>query len=155
MWKTFWGDDFDRLAPSNSKAVVPGNWRMEVTPSEAAADDRFLHVLEIGDRGAAPLDRVEPLEGHRLVGAVAGAVIVLFARDREPPLDGEVTLPNTDLRALYVAGLQPGGTYELQWTTLGIPRGRSLEVADEAGVVHLETRERPAERLRLRLQSPP
>ena len=55
MWRTFWGADFDRLSPSNRRAVVPGAWRVEVSPTAAARDDRFLHALEIGDKTAPPL----------------------------------------------------------------------------------------------------
>ena len=27
MWRTFWGEDFAQLSPSNRRAVVPGGWR--------------------------------------------------------------------------------------------------------------------------------
>ena len=53
MWKTFW-DGIDRLSPSNRRAVVPGGWRMEVSPAAPSKEDVFLHVLEIGDRDATP-----------------------------------------------------------------------------------------------------
>jgi hypothetical protein len=166
MWKTFWGQELERLEPSNSRHVVPGGWRMEVSPSEPALDDRFLHLLEIGDRDAhAPgLTRIEPLEGSRLAGAVAGDVVLLFAVDPQPPIDGEVTLPQAQAQAnanananaavpreVYITGLQPNATYELQWTTLGIPKGRLAETADEGGVLHVSLGAKPAERLRLRL----
>src|SRR6185369_13210433 len=47
MWKTFWGDDFEKLLPSNTRAVVPATWRVEVSPAKPAREDFFLHVLEI------------------------------------------------------------------------------------------------------------
>ena len=50
--------------------------------------------------------------------------------------------------------VQAQATYEVQWTTLGIPKGRQTEAADEGGVLHLSIGEAPAERLRLRLISP-
>ncbi|HMH02444.1 MAG TPA: heparinase II/III family protein, partial [Terriglobales bacterium] len=34
MWKSFWGDDFSEILSSNHKNVVPGAWRVEVSPSE-------------------------------------------------------------------------------------------------------------------------
>ena len=64
MWKTFW-DGIDRLSPSNRRAVVPGGWRMEVSPVEPSKEDVFLHVLEIGDRGDARALRVEAHRGPR------------------------------------------------------------------------------------------
>ncbi len=151
MWKTFWGDDFTRLARSNAKGVVPGSWRMEVTPVESSADDRFLHVLEIGDRGAPGARHVEALDGALLSGAIVDDLVVLFARSETPATDGEITLPSPGIRELFVAGLRPNVSYELQWTTLGIPKGAVTARADEAGVlkVTLEAPGAPAERLRL------
>ena len=68
MWKTFW-DGIDRLSPSNRRAVVPGGWRMEVSPAAPSKEDVFLHVLEIGDRDATPARRVAAIEGSGLAGA--------------------------------------------------------------------------------------
>src|SRR4029453_1364557 len=68
MWQTFWGGDMQRLEPSNRRAVVPGGWRIEVSPRRPARDDVFLHALEIGDRGTSP-KRVEGVLGHHLDGA--------------------------------------------------------------------------------------
>ena len=174
MWKAFWGPSFDRLAPSNSKAVVPGGWRMEITPTEPAVEDRFLNLLEIADQNqdvtpsataSAPtpavtpsptpahaLAHVEAIEGHRLAGVAAGGTVLLFATDPEPAPDGEVTIPQAarDVTDVYIAGLQPDTRYELQWTTLGIPRGRQVETADEGGVLHTALTGAPADRLRLR-----
>jgi len=42
MWKTFWGEDFDRILSSNRKNVVPGAWRIEVSPSVPAEEDLFF-----------------------------------------------------------------------------------------------------------------
>src|SRR5262249_6608264 len=36
MWQTFWGGDMQRLSPSNRRAVVPGAWRIEVSPAAPA-----------------------------------------------------------------------------------------------------------------------
>ena len=40
MWKTFW-DGIDRLSPSNRRAVVPGAWRMEVSPGSRRRGGRL------------------------------------------------------------------------------------------------------------------
>jgi hypothetical protein len=139
MWKTFWGEDLERLSPSNRRAVVPGAWRIEVSPREAARDDVFLHVLEIGDRGAAPL-RVEGVtQAKGLAGAVvAEEATVLLSTLSTPLEEGEATLPDTASARLLLAGLVPGATYDLQLTSgfaPGAPVWRLTAEANDAGVL--------------------
>jgi len=138
MFRTFWGQDFNRLSPSNRRAVVPGGWRMETTPAAASRDDVFLHVLEIGDTGAAPL-RIERVSGHGLAGAVvAGEAAVLMATGSEPLREAEVTLPDVASRFVLVAGLTPRGRYDLQLTSgfaPGSPVWRLEAEANDQGVL--------------------
>jgi len=139
MWKTFWGEDLERLAPSNRRAVVPGGWRIEVTPRTPSRDDVFLHVLEIADRGAAPL-RIEPLvQGKGLAGAVVAAeAAVLLATAFGPFEEGEATLPDVPSASLVVAGLVPGALYDVQLTSgfaPGAPVWRLQTEASDGGVL--------------------
>ena len=138
MWRTFWGQDFGRLSPSNRRAVVPGAWRMEVTPAVAARDDVFLNVLEIGDVGTAAL-RIERVNGHGLAGAlVAGEAAVIFATASERMTEGEITLPDVASRFLLLAGLVPGARYDMQLTSgfaPGSPVWRLQAEANDAGVI--------------------
>ncbi|HEV7499849.1 MAG TPA: hypothetical protein VGQ33_07595, partial [Vicinamibacteria bacterium] len=139
MWQTFWGGDFTKLARSNRRSVVPGAWRIEVSPRQPARDDVFLNVLEIGDRGAAPL-RIEPIaEGKGLAGAVvAGEATVLLATGREPLLEGEATVPDVPSSFLLLTGLVPGAAYDVQLTSgfaPGVPVWRVQAEADDAGVL--------------------
>jgi hypothetical protein len=129
MWTTFW-DGIERLSPSNRRAVVPGGWRIEVSPTIPSKQDVFLHVLEIGDRDARPPRRVESIEGHALDGAaVEGESTVLFA-DGDA---GEATLPDVRTPRLLLAGLAPGAAYEIQVTS-GFAPGSPVWRADaEAG----------------------
>ena len=130
-WKTFW-DGIDRLSPSNRRAVVPGAWRMEVSPATPSTEDIFLHVLEIGDRGVAGTKRVEAIEGHELAGAaIEGDAVVLFA-DGEGT-DREATLPDVKTRALLLAGLGPGAPYEIQVTSGFAPGAPVWRATAEAG----------------------
>ncbi len=129
MWKTFW-DGIERLSPSNRRAVVPGGWRMEVSPVEPSREDVFLNVLEIGDRGDAHGLRVVGIEGHALAGAaIEGDAVVLFASAGE----GEATLPDVKTRSLLLAGLEPGATYEVQVTSSFAPGAPAWRGAAEAG----------------------
>jgi hypothetical protein len=134
MWKTFW-DGIDRLSPSNRRAVVPGAWRMEVSPVAPSKEDAFLHVLEIGDRDATPARRVAGIEGSGLAGAaIEGEAVVLFAS----AVSGEATLPDVKTRTLLLAGLEPGSSYEVQVTSSfapGAPVWRAeVEAGDESTV---------------------
>jgi len=131
MWRTFWGEDLGRLSPSNRRAVVPGAWRMEVSPVEARKQDVFLHVLEIGDRDQGRARKVMAVEGHGLVGAVIeGEAVVLFA-DTEGA--GEATLPDLATRSLLVAGLEPRAPYEIQATSGVAPGSPVWRAEAEAG----------------------
>jgi hypothetical protein len=130
MWKTFW-DGIDRLSPSNRRAVVPGGWRMEVSPVTPSKDDVFLHVLEIGDRDAKPARRVEAIEGHALDGAaVDGEAVVLFAAGDD---GAEATLPDLPTRSLLLVGLAAGAPYQIQVTSGFAPGAPLFRASVEAG----------------------
>jgi hypothetical protein len=134
MWKTFWGEDLGRLSPSNRRAVVPGAWRMEVSPAEPSRDDVFLSVLEIGDRDASAPRRVLAVEGHGLVGAaVEGTSTVLFASGEGALGGGEATLPDLATRGLLIAGLEPRASYEVQVTSAFAPGAPVFRTEAEAG----------------------
>jgi hypothetical protein len=138
MWMTFW-DGVGRLSPSNRRAVVPGGWRMEVSPATPGKEDVFLNVLEIGDRGVAGTRQVSALEGHGLTGAaVEGDAVVLFADG--PLTDGEATLPDVKTTALLLTGLEPGASYEVQVTSgfaPGAPVWRSTAEAGDESTMRL------------------
>jgi heparin/heparan-sulfate lyase len=151
MWLTFWGADLARLAPSNRRAVVPGAWRIEVSPAAPSRDDVFLHVLEIGDKDAPPL-RVEAVRGHGLEGAVVGGEAAVLLATAEAA-EGEATLPDVATAFLLVAGLVPGARYDLQLTSgfaPGAPVWRLTAQASDAGVIQAPWAEKNG-RLRLRL----
>jgi len=162
MWKTFWGDDFDKLLPSNTRAVVPAAWRVEVSPAKPAKEDFFLHVLEIGDRGDTRAPRVELVDGSNLIGAlVEGGTITLFATTDGPVTGGEVTIPAVETNWLLITGLKPHAKYELQMTGgranwrgglfNGVPGGNYIGTANDSGVMYLPFKGQKDGRLRLRL----
>jgi hypothetical protein len=151
MWKTFW-DGIERLSPSNRRAVVPGAWRIEVSPATASKEDVFLHVLEIGDRDAKPKKHLAAIEGHALDGAsIAGEAVVLFATPGAA--SAEATLPDVSTRSLLLVGLDPGAAYELQVTSgfaPGAPVFRAREAAGGEGTLLLSWDGVRDGRLRLR-----
>jgi hypothetical protein len=139
MWTTFWGGDMTRLSPSNRRSVVPGSWRIEVSPKAPARDDVFLHVLAIGDRGATPLRIDTVAAGKGLAGAVvAGEAAVLLSTGSTPLEEGEATVPDTPSTVLLVTGLMPGASYDVQLTSAfapGVPVWRVQAEANDSGVL--------------------
>jgi len=113
----FWGDDFSKISPSNRKNVVPGAWRIEVSPSIPAAEDFFLHVFEIGDTGATGKTRNELIDGVNFLGAASeGGPFVLFSISDTGSQGGEASLPDLACDSLIVSGLLPDTVYELRLT---------------------------------------
>jgi len=162
MWKTFWGDDFEKLLPSNTRAVVPAAWRVEVSPAKPAREDFFLHVLEIGDKGDARAPRVELVDGSGLVGAlIEGGTVTLFATGEGVVTDGEATIPDVETANLLISGLKPHEKYELQMTGgranwrgglfNGVPAGTFIATANESGVLYVPFKGQKDGRLRLRM----
>jgi len=166
MWKTFWGDDFNKLLPSNTRAVVPAAWRVEVSPLRPAKEDFFLHVMEIGDRDDARAPKIELVDGSNLTGAVVeGGTIAVFATIDNPVTEGEITIPDVETGSLLITGLRANSKYELQMTGgranwrgglfNGVPIGIYIGDANASGVLYLPFKGRKEGRLRLRLVSSP
>jgi heparin/heparan-sulfate lyase len=162
MWKTFWGDDFEKLLPSNTRAVVPAAWRVEVSPAKPAPEDFFLHVLEIGDKGDPRAPKVELVDGVNLIGAlIEGGTVTLFATGEGVVTEGEVTIPDVETANLLISGLRPHAKYELQMTGgranwrgglfNGVPGGTFIGAANESGVLYAPFKGQKDGRLRLRI----
>lgn len=116
MWKTFWGEDFSQISSSNRQNVVPGGWRIEVSPSVPAEEDFFLHVLEIGDLGTTGKRRVALIEGVNFAGAVSQhGPCALFATSESANRGGEVSLPGLACTSLTLSSLQPNAVYQLRF----------------------------------------
>jgi heparin/heparan-sulfate lyase len=162
MWKTFWGEDFEKLLRSNTRAIVPAAWRVEVSPAKPAKEDLFLHVLEIGDKGDPRAPKVELVDGVNLVGAlIEGGTVALFATTEDVVTEGEVTIPNIETSTLLISGLKPHAKYELQMTGgranwrgglfNGVPAGMLVGTANGSGVLFAPFQGQKDGRLRLRL----
>jgi hypothetical protein len=163
MWKTFWGEDLDRISPSNMLHVVPGAWRIEISPSQPSKDDLFLNVLEIGGKGAGKNLHVELADGSNLAGAsIAGQALALFATSELPVINGEVTVPDAETETLIATGLKPESKYQLdltdgkaQTSAGGLFQGVLLWSAtadtDRSGVLRIPFKGHKDGRLRLHL----
>ena len=162
MWKTFWGEDFEKLLRSNTRAVVPAAWRVEVSPAKPAKEDFFLHVLEIGDKGDPRSPKVELVDGVNLIGGlIEGGTVTLFATTPDVVTEGEVTIPNLETTHLLISGLKPLAKYELQMTGgranwrgglfNGVPGGTFIATANSSGVLFIPFQGQKDGRLRLRI----
>jgi hypothetical protein len=121
MWKLFWGEDFNKILSSNHKNVVPGGWRIEVSPAVPAEEDCFLHVLEIGDAGKTGQKRTQLLDGVHFQGAAwEGGAMVLFSTAGSMVSSGEVSLPDLACESLIITSLQPNCVYELTFGGLNL-----------------------------------
>ena len=109
------------MEKSNRKNVVPGSWRIEVSPAIAAEEDFFLHVFEIGDRGTTGKPRAELIDGVNFKGAAfeKGAT-VLFSSAGAVIDEGEVSLPDLACNSLVVTSLAPEVIYELSLGGLNV-----------------------------------
>ena len=81
--KEFWvfGENYPNAAttrpdPCNER----GEWRVEVTPKTAVAEDCFLNVIQVMDNTVTPLP-VQKIDGEKVVGAAVGGRTVIFSRD--------------------------------------------------------------------------
>ncbi|HEY8560348.1 MAG TPA: heparinase II/III family protein [Pyrinomonadaceae bacterium] len=163
MWKTFWGEDFEKLAASNTRAVVPAAWRVELSPANASKEDLFLNVLEIGDRSdAKPALKTALADGANLTGAVMeNGLLAAFSTVDGFLTHGELTVPETPAKNLLLTGLKPFGKYELQLTGgragwrgglyQGVFQWQTAAAANQAGVIYLPLEGRRDARLRVRL----
>jgi hypothetical protein len=165
MWKLFWGEDFDKILSSNRKNVVPGSWRVEVSPASPAAEDFFLHVMEIGSTGNTGRRRVELLDGVNFQGAAfERGPMVLFSSAGPVVLHGEVSLPELACDSLIVTGLQANSIYELNFGGLnvsaspvpvlpGVSAGTQHARSNENGVLRIERQNLGNLRLRMAISN--
>jgi hypothetical protein len=163
MWHTFWGADVQRIEPSNMRHVVPGSWRVEVSPAKPTDDDLFLNVIEIGEKHGPSARRVELADGVNLTGAiVAGQTLALFSTIDSPVVNGEVTVPDVESEILIVTGLKPEAKYQLDLTGgktktwggglfQGVHLWTSTADTDRSGILHVPFSGHKDGRLRLHL----
>jgi hypothetical protein len=161
MWKLFWGEDFNRILPSNRKNVVPGAWRIEVSPASPAEEDFFLHVFEIADSGKTGSKRTELLDGAGVQGAAyEHGPMVLFNATGVAIANAEVSLPDLNCDSLILTGLQPDAIYELNLGGLnatsvpgvvlpGVSAGTHRLRANSKGILRLENHDLKNLRLRI------
>ncbi len=121
MWKKFEGDGFEHIQSSNRRNVVPGAWRIEVSPSRPAKEDLFIHLIEIGDRGTTGKLAVELLGGSNIAGAACSGVAMFLSAGDFPMDQTEGNLPSFPCHSLWLGGLRHKRSYRIEFAGSNLP----------------------------------
>ena len=127
MWKNFWGKNFQKLEHSNRKNVVPGAWRVEISPVSPSEEDHFLHLLEMGSRASTGKHTVELVKGLNVAGAAfESGPTVLFNTSGSPLLEAEVTVPAIACKELFAFALKENALFEITFAGPNITTPTSI-----------------------------
>ena len=81
------GHEFDvngtNYPPSQSWTRDMGAWRVEVSPTVAAQEDLFLHVLYVTASSTSSMPAVSLVEAEEMIGVEVGGNVVLFNRSAD------------------------------------------------------------------------
>jgi len=147
MWKVFYGDNFSELLKSNRKNIVPGAWRVEVSPSKPAEEDTFLHVLEIGDTGSTGRQQTGLIDGNNFAGAaLESGPAVAFSTAGSAVSEGDVLLPGLRCDELLLTSLRPNATYRIE-----SPHRRQTLQANSKGLLRTDVRDLHGTRIHIAL----
>jgi heparin/heparan-sulfate lyase len=132
--KEFWvfGRHFAEKPRNDDAQTEIGDWRVEVSPSTAAAEDLFLNVMQVMDRASAPLP-VKRVDAERMSGAMVSGIAVLFP-NRGGHVDGAVRFRSEGARFL-ATGLTEG-TWQV-WRDGAVVRP-AVRVSGEEGTLWFE-----------------
>ena len=125
---------FGKNYPDPRRDSIPdhvGHWRLEICPQAAAAEDCFLNVMQVADRGAKT-GKVTRVDGDLVVGAAFDGRVVMFSRNGAFIDGGFVfTLPRGSYEKMLLTDLAPG-----KWC-ITFPGGKekTYEVAGDDGCV--------------------
>jgi heparin/heparan-sulfate lyase len=130
--KEFWvfGQNFpNRPKRGDPNAYEIGQWRVEVSPREAAATDVFLNVMQAMDRDTPPLP-VRRIDAGAAAGFYVAGATVLF--QREGKRTGAAVVFRSEGKRFLVVDLNPG-----EWRILrdGRPTGTTVRVTPNEGAI--------------------
>ena len=118
--------------PPRNRMLSRG-WRTMVSPKNPAREDRFLHVMQIGEPSAAKYP-VELLDSGAWFGVRTAGRIMTFAKSGKPgSAPVEFTVPAGEVHQVLLTDLLPG---EYTVTRDGGPLGR-VSVSKQAGTVEM------------------
>ncbi len=83
--KEFWvaGKNFENKPRRTPERYEMGNWRVELSPREAAVENLFLNLMQVTDGSNKNLLEVERIDSENLVGIKCAGRVVLFNRSAE------------------------------------------------------------------------
>jgi heparin/heparan-sulfate lyase len=135
--ENFANDQDPRRAERSSQE--PGAWRIEISPRQPAAEDRFLNVMQVTDRidsRTLPVERFDagPLVGCRVAAADADWFVLFPSGDSRLQEALAIEVPGKRKCRILVCGLKAG-----TWTVTGPgTEPRVGDVDDERGTAWLE-----------------
>jgi hypothetical protein len=151
-WTSYDGSGSNPLPASGTGSPnEPGAWRIEVSPTVAATDDFFLHVLEPRASTVSTPAAVARIQNATVLGVhIQDATedqVALFSADKRAASIGTAfsyTFAPTRTTRHVVAGLVPGSSWNLSYATSGGVQTVSLSPgtqlrATAAGVLAFET----------------
>jgi heparin/heparan-sulfate lyase len=69
--------------PGDDEALERGEWRVEITPQKAAAEDYYLNAMQITDHTQQKLLDVKRIDGDKVVGVQLADRVVTFSKTLE------------------------------------------------------------------------
>ena len=130
-WNEVTGENYMPKTNRRPKSSEIGAWRIEVVPSQPAAEHRFLHVMTTMDKGA-PAPPVLPIRSGDAVGARVLNRAVVFRPVEQAAEAIAFDLPGEGDCGVLVCGVSPG-----PWS-VALP-GREtvrLDVSADAGCAY-------------------
>jgi len=102
------------IKKSKGLAFNPGAWRVEVSPRQPSAADRFLHVMTVMDAETQESPEVQRIDANDATGVSIRDRIVLFSKSTRQLDTVRFDIPSRDEKMkVLVCDLQPG-TYALE-----------------------------------------
>ena len=136
------GENFandQELGRAERSSQEPGAWRIEVSPVQPAAEDRFLNVMQVTDRidgSLLPVERVEtgPLTGCRIIAQDADWFVLFSVNAQALSQPLSLDLAGKKKIRVLLSGLKEG-----EWT-LNAPGAepRAIQVSAESRSAWLE-----------------
>ncbi len=136
--KEFWvfGKNFpNRIRRGNPIDFEIGEWRVEVSPREAAVTDLFLNVLQVMEKGVRPMEATR-IDSPELVGVRVGGRVVLFNRiSRRAGRAVSFSLPQGESYKVLVTDLAAGNWQVWRDGRVADP---AMLVTEDAGTFYFE-----------------
>ena len=137
--KEFWvfGTNYtnDRK-PGTDEAMERGEWRVEITPKKAVAEDYYLNVMQVADNTQKKLHDVKRINGDQIVGVQLADRVVTFSKNSETlNLPFNFSVSGAGTFKFTITDLLPGTWQVLKDGKVLYP---ALSVRSDDGILYFE-----------------